>query len=124
MLAGAALFSVGPLLTLTAALGPHRLLLPLLVGSGLVGGFGLVVYNINQVALRQAIVPDRLLGRTSAGVLAMSLGAQVTGSLLGGFVGQNASLTVALAAGTLGTSLCVLPILLSPIRSLREMPGA
>ncbi len=89
----------------------------------MVGGFGLVVYNINQVALRQAIIPDRLLGRTSAAVMVMLQGAQVVGSLLGGFVGQHASLLAALAIGTLGTGVCVLPVLLSPIRSLREMPA-
>lgn len=123
MVAGAALFSVGPTFTLAAALGPHRLLLPLLLASPVVGGFGLMVFNVNQVALRQAVVPDRLLGRTAAGVYVASVAAQVTDSLLGGLIGQHVSLTVALAIGTLGTTLCVLPVLLSPIPSLRTMPA-
>jgi MFS family permease len=122
MVAGAGLFSFGPLLTLAAAFAPHRFVLPLLIASGLVAGFGLMVYNINQVAIRQALIPDHLLGRASGGAQLLSFGAQVTGSLLGGLIGQHAGLPAALALGTIGTCTCVLTVLRSPVRSLREVP--
>jgi MFS family permease len=82
-----------------------------------------MVYNINQLAIRQAVVPDRLLGRTSAAVLVVALGGQVIGSLMGGAIGQAFGLRAALLAGTLGTCLCVLPAVFSPLRSLRDVPA-
>jgi MFS family permease len=122
MVAGAGLFSTGPLLTLAASFSPLPLVLPLLVAGAAVGGFGLMVYNINQVTIRQAVVPDRLLGRATAGVMMLSLGGQVVGSLVGGVVGQALGLHAALLIGTLGTGLCVLPAALSPLHALRELP--
>jgi predicted MFS family arabinose efflux permease len=82
-----------------------------------------MVYNINQLAIRQALVPNRLLGRTSAVVVVVALGGQVVGSLMGGAIGQAFGLRAALLVGTLGTSLCVLPAVLSPLRSLRDVPA-
>jgi MFS family permease len=121
MVAGAGLFSVGPLFTLAAALGPRQLVVPVLLSGAAIGGFGLMVYNINQLAIRQAVVPDRLLGRTSAVVVVVSLGGQVIGSLMGGAIGQAFGLRAALLVGTLGTCLCVLPAVFSPLRSLRDV---
>ncbi len=123
MLAGTGLFSVGPLFTLAAALGPRQVVVPVLLSGAAVGGFGLMVYNINQLAIRQAVVPDRLLGRTSAVVVVVSLGGQVIGSLMGGAIGQAFGLRAALLAGTLGTCLCVLPAVFSPLPSLRDVPA-
>jgi MFS family permease len=123
MLAGAGLFSVGPLFTLAAALGTRQFVLPVLLSGAAVAGFGLMVYNINQLAIRQAVVPDRLLGRTSAVVVVVSLGGQVIGSLMGGAIGQAFGLRAALLVGTLGTCLCVLPAVFSPLRSLRDVPA-
>ena len=43
---------------------PHSL--PFLVAGGILGGIGMVVYNIAQVSLRQAITPERMQGRMNA----------------------------------------------------------
>ena len=67
---------VGPTIVLSAAMfSVSGLLLPLatpstawvvIIATMLVEGFGGVVYNINQVSLRQAITPERMQGRMNA----------------------------------------------------------
>ncbi|HEX9133875.1 MAG TPA: MFS transporter [Ktedonobacteraceae bacterium] len=66
----------------------------------LIGGFG-ILFNINTSSLRQAIVPNHMLGRviTIAGVLAWS--AIPLGSLLGGFA-ISWTQNVALVYGVIG----------------------
>jgi hypothetical protein len=41
--------------------------------------------------------------------------------LMGGAIGQAFGLRAALLVGTLGTCLCVLPAVFSPLRSLRDV---
>ena len=57
---------VGGLGLIPAVLATRTTAVPLLVLSGLLGSFSGTVYNINQVSLRQAITPDRLQGRMNA----------------------------------------------------------
>lgn len=52
----------GPSLLFIAA-APRSLAAPFLIAAGIIGGLGVVVWRIAQVSLRQAITPDRLLGR-------------------------------------------------------------
>ena len=69
-----------------------------------------ILFNINTSSLRQAIVPNYLLGRvlSIAGVLAWS--AIPLGTLLGGFVIQQTQ-NVALVYGIIGAVTLVLPII-------------
>ena len=46
--------------------------------------FGAVLYGINYLALRQAITPDRLLGRMTATMRFLTVAAAPLGSLAGG----------------------------------------
>ena len=50
----------------------------------LVFDFGGVLYGINYLALRQAITPDRLLGRMTATMRFLTVAAAPLGSLVGG----------------------------------------
>ena len=57
----------------------------LLLGAGmLLFDFGAVLYAINYLALRQAITPDRLLGRMTATMRFLAVAAAPLGSLAGG----------------------------------------
>jgi MFS family permease len=76
---------------------------------GLGGGLG-ILFNINTMSLRQAIVPNRLLGRviSIAGVLAWS--AIPLGALLGGLVIQwTGKPNVALVYGGIGVITILIP---------------
>ena len=75
-----ALLGVGPTIVISSAFfAPAMVLLALVPGDaplgvmvavmalfGITGGFSVVLYNVNQVSLRQAITPARLQGRMNA----------------------------------------------------------
>jgi MFS family permease len=94
-----------------------------LVIGGLFLGYGVVVYNVNQVGLRQAITPDRMLGRMNATMRLIVWGTIPIGALIGGILGTIFGLVPVLWVSAIGTSLSFLPVLLSPVRSLREIPA-
>jgi MFS family permease len=77
----------------------------------LIGGLG-ILFNINTGSLRQAIVPNHMLGRviTIAGVLAWS--AIPLGSLLGG-VAISSTQNVALVYGVIGVLIFLIPLAFS-----------
>jgi predicted MFS family arabinose efflux permease len=85
--------------------------------------FGAVVYNIAQVSFRQAICPDRLLGRMNASVRFMVWGTLPLGALVGGGLGALIGIHPTLWVGTVGVLLSPLPVLLSPLRRLRDLPS-
>ena len=87
-----------------------------------VGGFAAVAYNITQISFRQAICPERMQGRMNAVIRFMVWGTMPVGALLGGALGTWFGLRTALWVAALGALLTFLPILLSPVPKLRELP--
>jgi MFS family permease len=107
---------------LLVPLAPESEPLPFLIASQAIIGFGLPVYNVNQVSLRQAITPERLQGRMNSVMRFIVWGVIPLGSLAGGAIASGAGLRAAVWIGAVGVSLAFLPVLLSPVRSLREVP--
>ncbi len=103
-------------------LAGHGWLLSLYAIGWLAYGFGGVVYNIAQVSFRQAICPDRLLGRMNASVRFLVWGTIPLGSLLGGVLGTAIGVRDALWVGAAGIVLAPVFVLLSPLRGLRDLP--
>jgi MFS family permease len=121
---GASMFGAaltGPA-SLLVPFAPKSFPLPFLVASGALMGFGAVVYNIQQVSLRQWICPERLQGRMNASMRFLVWGTMPLGSLTGGTLAATIGLRPTLFVGAVGAFSSVLPIALSPIRSLREFP--
>ena len=89
----------------------------------LVFDFGAILYGINYLALRQAITPDRLLGRMTATMRFLTVAAAPLGSLFGGALATAIGLrgTLFTVAG-LGVALSVAAILWSPVRRHRALP--
>jgi Na+/melibiose symporter-like transporter len=122
---------VGPTIVLGAAMGGGTLLIPLapqdspipylILGEALVS-FGLPVYNVTQVSFRQAITPERLQGRMNSVMRFIVWGVIPLGSLVGGAVATAVDLRAAIWLGAIGVSLAFLPVLVSPVRSLRHIP--
>jgi predicted MFS family arabinose efflux permease len=115
-----------PLLTL-----PAYLLVPLaapdwrlgVAGFGLaVTAFGIIVYNVAAVSYRQAICPDRLLGRMNASVRFVVWGTIPLGGLLGGTLGEWLGLRAAAWVTIAGTVAAVLWVVCSPLRRMRDLP--
>ena len=122
----------GPAIWLSAALGaPMGLVMPFLQRDWTLGLFvlaqvvmyaGTVVYNVTQVSFRQGLCPDRLLGRMNATMRFLVWGTLPLGGLFGGVLGSMIGVRPTLLVGVLGTCLAFLPIYLSPLRTMRELP--
>src|SRR5437660_5267770 len=93
-----------------------------IMGGQFVSFIGAVVYNVNQVSLRQAIVPLRLQGRMNATMRFLVWGTIPLGALTGGLLGELIGLRTAIGIAILGGSLAWLWVLLSPVRSLKYIP--
>lgn len=83
--------------------------------------FGSPVYNVNQVSLRQAIVPLRLQGRLNATVRTVIWGTIPVGAALGGVLGAHIGLVPTLYLAAALSTAAVLWLLAGPVR-LREIP--
>jgi MFS family permease len=118
---GCGAFCVPDLIYPTA---PRAIALPLFMVAQAVIQLGGMVYNITQVSLRQAITPERLQGRMNAAMRWIVWGTIPLGALLGGAIGQWVGLRTALWVGALGMLTGFLPVALSSVRSIREMPNA
>ena len=105
--AGNAFFSVGLLFLGTAQL----------LGDALN-----TIYSIHAISLRQAITPDRLLGRVNASLELMESGIAPLGALAGGILGGVLGVQAALFIASMAGILSCLWIAASPIRVLRKMP--
>lgn len=119
---GAAVLFGPPLLLVPAA--PPSFPLPFLVAGIVLSSFGSVAYNVAGLSLMQSLTPERLLGRLNATRRFLVWGTIPLGSLTGGALASWIGLRPTLLAGALGASVCFLPVALSPLRSLREMPPA
>ena len=85
--------------------------------------FGAVLYGINYLALRQAITPDRLMGRMTATMRFLTVAAAPLGSLAGGALATAIGLRgTLLTVGVLGLALVAGAVVWSPVRRHREMP--
>jgi MFS family permease len=91
----------------------------LLIGQQLISDPGWTVYEINQVSLRQAVAPEKMLGRINAGVRFAGLVAMLGGTLvaggIAGAVGARPVLLLAACAAFGGA----LVLMFSPVRRLR-----
>ncbi|GAU69252.1 putative major facilitator superfamily transporter [Streptomyces sp. NBRC 110611] len=124
----ARLIWLSPLVT-----GPFAVLWPLAgqgagaalfaVGSGVVF-FGAVVYNVAQVSFRQMLCPPRLLGRMNATLRFVMWGTLPLGALAGGALAGAFGARTALACCAAGFLAVPLPLLLSPLRRMRELPDS
>jgi hypothetical protein len=88
-----------------------------------VAGMTQVIYNVAQISLRQAITPPEMQSRMNATMRFIVWGTIPIGSLLGGVMATFVPVRVALIFAALASSLAVLPVLASPLRSLRDIPG-
>jgi MFS family permease len=103
-------------------LAPVAFPIPFLVVSFTLVGFGIVLYNVTSISLTQALTPEWLLGRVNASRRFLVWGTIPLGSLAGGALASTIGLRPTLFVGTLAATLCVVPLVLSPLRGIEEMP--
>lgn len=93
-----------------------------LVAGMALSSFIIVVYNIAQVSFRQRLCPPPLLGRMNASVRFVVWGVVPLGSLLGGWLGSSFGVRPTLWVAVAGTVLAALPVVLSPLLRMRDLP--
>jgi MFS family permease len=122
----------GPTIWVSVAVsGPFGLLIPIAQRGWLlwVAAFGFlvywagaVVYNIVQVSFRQGLTPERLLGRMNATMRFLVWGTMPLGGVIGGVLGSTIGVRPTLWVAAIGGLFIFLPVFLSPLRTMRELP--
>lgn len=122
----------GPLIWLSMALTtPFMLVIPFLQRNWTVGLFALVemflmmgnvTYNVSCVSFRQRLCPERLLGRMNASLRFVMWGVIPIGGLIGGGLGSVIGVRPTILVSVIGTMMAILPIVVSPLRTMRELP--
>jgi MFS family permease len=95
----------------------------LLVAGNFIQGLSVMVININGVSLRQSLTPDDLQGRVNATGRWINWSILPVGSVIGGVIATAIGLQATILVGAALAFLAVPSLLLTPIRSLREMPS-
>ncbi|MFP6568369.1 MAG: MFS transporter [Dehalococcoidia bacterium] len=76
----------------------------LLAGAGLAAeqlfDFGVTIYEVNEMRLRQRITPYRMLGRVNSSMEVILLGTQLAGAVLGGILAELSGIRWALVVGS------------------------
>lgn len=126
-------FGVGPTLAAAiAVVGLSDLALPLAghdvrwvalaVGLGqFFFGLGMTVFRVAQISVRQALVPDQLLGRVGGALHLLGWGIAPLGALIGGVLGQVIGLRPTLLLGAILEALIALWIWQSPLWAMRDV---
>lgn len=98
---------------------PH--LVTVAVGELLIG-VGVAATSVQAVSLRQNLTPTNLFARMLATYRLVSFGTIPLGSLLGGALGDAIGIRSALLAAAIIASTALIPLLLSPIRTMKTLP--
>lgn len=112
------------LFPIALAAGPGPLALGILSAGEFGMSFGIIVFNVMQVSMRQRVCPPRLLGRMNASIRCLVWGVMPVGSLLGGWLGEQLGIAVTLWVGITGQLLASVPVATGPFFRLRRLPDS
>jgi MFS family permease len=86
------------------------------------GGWFTLLYNINQVSLRQSMVPLRLQGRMNATMRTIVWGTLPLGSFVGGVLGELIGLQNTILLGAAVSGVAIAFVAVGPVVKLKKMP--
>lgn len=118
---GSILFPAALLLFPLAA-GPEPVVVGMLLAGEFLAGIGVMLFDVNQNSLMLLVTPDRMRPRQMATTRFFVYGIRPLGALFGGALATAIGLRGALWVTGLGAVLGVVWLLVSPVRSLREVP--
>lgn len=114
-------------LVIPLAGGPTFVAVGMLAAGQLIGDIAISVYLINDVSLRQSVIPSFMLGRANASMQVLERGIGPLGALLAGILGGSVLLGMrgTILIGVLGVIISSLWLVFSPVRTLqtRETPA-
>jgi predicted MFS family arabinose efflux permease len=94
----------------------------LLLAQQLLSDSSLTAFDVVAVSIRQATVDDRTLGRVVASFHALAMGFMLTGTVIGGILGETIGLRAALVVGALGGVLAIAILWFSAVRKMEAVP--
>lgn len=109
-------------LIIPLARGPQLAAAAILMVSQLVQDTAFAIYFINELSLRQSVVPARLLGRANATNHVLVAGIAPLGALLGGALGGWIGLRPTLVVAALGMAFSAAWLWFSPVHGLPTFP--
>lgn len=95
----------------------------LLIVNQLITDPASAVFRISEVSLRQAVAPERMLGRVNGSIQFAGFGAQLAGTFAGGVLAEVIGLRATLVVGTAGILLAGIWLATSPVRHVRATTG-
>ncbi|MEE1798952.1 MFS transporter [Streptomyces sp. JV176] len=127
VLVTAAALGDGAFLCVAALRGSSVVTVSVLLAVSFVFGVGGQLVSVTVMAVRQAVTPDGMQGRTAATITFMGMGLAPLGSLLGGFLAEEWGLRTSLLVTAAGMMLSPVVLALSPLarlgRALPAVPG-
>jgi MFS family permease len=124
VLVSAAALGDGAFLCVPALHGSRAITVPVLLAVNFVFGTGGQLVNVTVMAVRQALTPDGMQGRTAATITFAGMGLSPLGSLLGGWLAQEWGLRGSLLATAACMTLSPVLMALSPLARLgRSLPA-
>lgn len=117
---GAILFPA-PFALLAAAGGSVWTKAAVLSAAELLSSIGVMLYDVNQNALRASITPDEFRGRVAGAYTAVNYGVRPLGAVVGGVLGTSLGLRPTLLVAAIGGTLAFLWLLPSPIPRIADL---
>jgi MFS family permease len=93
-----------------------------LVAQQLIADSAVTVYDITDVSVRQALVPDRELGRVASTFRVLAVAAQLVATVGAGLLAEVIGLRTTAFLGPIAGVLAAAVLWWSPVRALRELP--
>jgi hypothetical protein len=90
----------------------------------LLGDAFIAMHFIAQTSLRQALIPDHLLGRATASMHVLERGVGPLGALIAGLLATLTSPRLTIAIGVAGVVVAGSSLTFSPVRMLRDVAHA
>jgi len=113
---------IGGVMGLLIPIAPAGGAAPYIAVALFAGGITNVIYNVNQVSLRQAITPQRFLGRMNATMRFLVWGTIPIGSLIGAGLSEIIGVRNTVWVGSVLGLLPFLFVFFSPVRTLAKIP--
>lgn len=86
-------------------------------------GFCMIIYQINNVSLRQMVTPDGMLGKMNSAIRFVTLGIRPAAAIMAGSLAQLSGIRFVIAAAALtGVVLATAGLMFSPLRRFTVIP--
>jgi len=122
---GLALFPVSFILVpLTQPGWPIAFVVAMVFASELIGGFGVMILDINAGGIIPARTPQRIRSRVVGSWRFINMGIRPIGALVGGALGATIGVRETLFVASIGALCSVLWLVGSPVLALHDMPDA